>query len=86
MRVWFRQQGYVSVSRRPPDIEDYIDILRRYRSWIIGPDVRRAGALGGGGVLLAGYLHFHRGDAHYAAAGPGAAGPEQRQHRRWRSG
>src|SRR5579871_2885163 len=31
------QQGYVSVSRRPPDIEDYIDILRRYRSWIIGP-------------------------------------------------
>jgi polysaccharide chain length determinant protein (PEP-CTERM system associated) len=30
-------QGYVSVSRRPPDIEDYIDILRRYRSWIVGP-------------------------------------------------
>src|SRR2546422_11742466 len=30
-------QGYVSVSRRPPDIEDYIDIVRRYRSWIIGP-------------------------------------------------
>jgi protein tyrosine kinase modulator len=30
-------QGYVSVSRRPPDVEDYIDILRRYRSWIIGP-------------------------------------------------
>jgi hypothetical protein len=26
------QQGYVSVSRRPPDIEDYIDILRRYLS------------------------------------------------------
>ena len=31
------QQGYVTVSRRPPDIEDYIDILRRYRSWIVGP-------------------------------------------------
>jgi succinoglycan biosynthesis transport protein ExoP len=31
------QQGYAGVSRRPPDIEDYIDILRRYRSWIIGP-------------------------------------------------
>jgi uncharacterized protein involved in exopolysaccharide biosynthesis len=31
------QQGYVNVSRRPPDIEDYIDILRRYRSWIVGP-------------------------------------------------
>src|SRR5437667_11759061 len=30
-------QGYVSVSRRPPDVEDYIDIVRRYRSWIIGP-------------------------------------------------
>jgi polysaccharide chain length determinant protein (PEP-CTERM system associated) len=30
-------QNYANVSRRPPDIEDYIDILRRYRSWIIGP-------------------------------------------------
>ncbi len=30
-------QNYVSVTRRPPDIEDYLDILRRYRSWIIGP-------------------------------------------------
>ena len=30
-------QNFVSVSRRPPDVEDYIDILRRYRSWIIGP-------------------------------------------------
>ena len=30
-------QGYLNVSRRPLDIEDYIDILRRYRSWIIGP-------------------------------------------------
>src|SRR5436190_23395233 len=29
-------QGY-AISRRPPDIEDYIDIIRRYRSWIIGP-------------------------------------------------
>src|SRR3954447_1444992 len=28
---------FESVSRRPPDIEDYIDIMRRYRSWIIGP-------------------------------------------------
>jgi uncharacterized protein involved in exopolysaccharide biosynthesis len=31
------QQGYITVSRRPPDVEDYIDILRRYRSWIVGP-------------------------------------------------
>src|ERR1035437_4937511 len=30
-------QSYVTVSRRPPDIEDYIDMLRRYRSWVIGP-------------------------------------------------
>jgi polysaccharide biosynthesis transport protein len=27
----------ITVSRRPPDIEDYIDMLRRYRSWILGP-------------------------------------------------
>jgi len=26
-----------TVSRRPPDIEDYIDMLRRYSSWIVGP-------------------------------------------------
>ena len=31
------QQGYAAVSRRPPDVEDYIDIIRRYRSWIVGP-------------------------------------------------
>jgi succinoglycan biosynthesis transport protein ExoP len=30
-------QGYVSISRRPPDVEDYIDILRRHRAWLIGP-------------------------------------------------
>jgi succinoglycan biosynthesis transport protein ExoP len=30
-------QSYVSVSRRPPDVEDYIDMLRRHRPWIIGP-------------------------------------------------
>lgn len=27
----------VSVARRAPDVEDYIDILRRYRAWIAGP-------------------------------------------------
>ena len=26
-----------SIQRRAPDIEDYIDMLRRYRAWIIGP-------------------------------------------------
>ena len=30
-------QNYASVSRRPLDVEDYIDMLRRYRSWIFGP-------------------------------------------------
>jgi uncharacterized protein involved in exopolysaccharide biosynthesis len=30
-------QNYQSVSRRPPDIEDYIEMVRRYRSWIIAP-------------------------------------------------
>jgi polysaccharide biosynthesis transport protein len=30
-------QNFVTVTRRPPDVEDYIDMLRRYRSWIIGP-------------------------------------------------
>src|SRR5947209_15414434 len=30
-------QSFVTVSRRPPDVEDYIDMLRRYRSWLIGP-------------------------------------------------
>lgn len=30
-------QNYLSVSRRPLDIEDYIDMFRRYRAWVIGP-------------------------------------------------
>jgi protein tyrosine kinase modulator len=30
-------ENFASVSRRPPDVEDYIDMLRRYRSWILGP-------------------------------------------------
>src|ERR1700683_2591152 len=30
-------QNFISVTRRPPDVEDYNDMLRRYRSWIIGP-------------------------------------------------
>lgn len=30
-------QNYGSASRRQPDVEDYIDMLRRYRSWIVGP-------------------------------------------------
>ena len=30
-------QNFSTVSRRPPDIEDYIDMMRRHRSWILGP-------------------------------------------------
>jgi len=30
-------QNFVTVTRRPPDVEDYIDMLRRHRSWLIGP-------------------------------------------------
>src|ERR1039457_5326320 len=30
-------QNFISVTRRAPDIEEYIDMLRRYRSWLIGP-------------------------------------------------
>jgi len=31
------QQEYLSTSRRPLDIEDYIDIMRRHKGWIAGP-------------------------------------------------
>src|SRR5579864_6482268 len=27
----------VSITRRPLDVEDYIDIMRRHKSWIFGP-------------------------------------------------
>ena len=30
-------QNAVTITRRPPDIEDYIDMVRRYRSWIVAP-------------------------------------------------
>jgi uncharacterized protein involved in exopolysaccharide biosynthesis len=30
-------QNFEGVSRRPPDVEDYIDMARRYRSWIVAP-------------------------------------------------
>src|ERR1700676_1356486 len=30
-------QNFQNISRRPPDIEDYIDMVRRYRAWIVGP-------------------------------------------------
>lgn len=30
-------ESYSSVNRRPMDIEDYFDILRRHKGWILGP-------------------------------------------------
>ena len=27
----------LSVTRRPLDVEDYIDVVRRHRGWIFGP-------------------------------------------------
>lgn len=29
--------GYIAVSRRPLDLEDYIDVARRHIAWILGP-------------------------------------------------
>jgi succinoglycan biosynthesis transport protein ExoP len=31
------QQQYLSIQRRALDVEDYIDILRRHTSWVLGP-------------------------------------------------
>lgn len=30
-------QPTFSPSRRPMDVEDYIDVLRRHKGWIVGP-------------------------------------------------
>ncbi|HYP05190.1 MAG TPA: GNVR domain-containing protein [Bryobacteraceae bacterium] len=30
-------EAYTSVNRRPLDVEDYFDILRRHKAWILGP-------------------------------------------------
>src|SRR5512140_3295681 len=29
--------SYTSVRRRPMDVEDYIDVIRRHKAWILGP-------------------------------------------------
>jgi succinoglycan biosynthesis transport protein ExoP len=29
--------GYIAISRRPLDLEDYIDVARRHIAWIVGP-------------------------------------------------
>jgi uncharacterized protein involved in exopolysaccharide biosynthesis len=63
-------QNQVATTRRPPDIEDYIDMVRRYRSWIIGPMFA--------GLVVATVIAFlwpdtyiRRHHADYAAAGSG---------------
>ena len=76
---------FESVSRRPPDVEDYIDMLRRYRSWIVGPMFA--------GLVLATVVAFlwpdtyisHGGHADHAAAGSRKPGSDFDQLR-WRSG
>src|SRR5919107_1709426 len=30
-------EAYTSVNRRPLDVEDYFDIIRRHKAWILGP-------------------------------------------------
>jgi succinoglycan biosynthesis transport protein ExoP len=30
-------ESYTSVNRRPMDIEDYFDVVRRHKAWILGP-------------------------------------------------
>lgn len=30
-------QGYIAISRRPLDLEDYVDVARRHVGWIAGP-------------------------------------------------
>ena len=29
--------GYIAISRRALDLEDYIDVARRHVGWIVGP-------------------------------------------------
>lgn len=53
-------QNFVSVTRRPPDVEDYIDMLRRYRSWLIGPMF--------GGLVVAVVVAFMWNDTYVSTA------------------
>src|ERR1700754_61476 len=53
-------QNQVTTTRRPPDIEDYIDMVRRYRSWIIGPLY--------GGLVIATVIAFLWPDTYVSSA------------------
>ena len=59
-------QPYIAVSRRPLDLEDYINVARRHSGWIAGPDFCRTGDLGGGSARLAEYLGGEGGDADHS--------------------
>src|SRR3954447_15256849 len=52
--------NFVTVNRRPPDVEDYIDMLRRYRSWLIGPAF--------GGLVIAVVVAFMWSDTYVSSA------------------
>jgi hypothetical protein len=67
LSLWQRTE-LCSTSRRPPDVEDYIDMLRRYRSWLIGPMFAGLVIAVVVGFFLAGYLRFPGDHAHHAAA------------------
>ena len=49
-------ESYSSVNRRPMDVEDYFDIVRRHKAWILGPAFCRACVVDRGRVPLAGYV------------------------------
>src|SRR5688572_19541524 len=37
MQPSLMSESYSSVNRRPMDVEDYFDIVRRHKAWILGP-------------------------------------------------
>ena len=53
-------ESYSSINRRPMDIEDYFDIVRRHKALDPGSDFCRARVVDRGRVPLAGYVHLHR--------------------------
>src|SRR5260370_37478093 len=65
-------QNFVTVARRPPDVEDYIDMLRRYRSWLIGPMFA--------GLVIAGVVAFLWPDT-YVSTAVMRITPQQISHR-----
>jgi len=71
-------QTFLNVPRRPMDVEDYIDVVRRHKV-DCRPGLRRAGALGGAGVLLARHVHLDGYHSGGAAAGAGTLHSLQRQ-------